>query len=195
MSSTRPGSSPDLMSTPSFRTPGKLAFTPGTVRETGIGTSGSLTQEQRYAALNHEAEVIKELRDMEMLPMLLDLIENLKLGKIAPKDFDNTAGRIRVRINRSKLLVNQIEGLNESPEVGIEKVEDLKRRMQRKREVLLDFRHEVLKEMSGKVTDEGKDGKSKGDDEDKEAEPVSQAAEASESVNSPNSSSAMEVDP
>lgn len=110
---------------------------------TGLGPDTGQSNQDRAASLNGEVDAINELKEMELLPMLLDLIENLKVGKISPKDFDNVASRIRVRINRCKALVNQIEGLSESPEVGIEKVADLKRRMGKKRAVLCQFRDQA----------------------------------------------------
>lgn len=46
---------------------------------------------------------------------------------------------------RGKALVNQISGLSESPEVGIEKVGELEDRMERKRAILEEFHKEVNK--------------------------------------------------
>ncbi|GME77520.1 unnamed protein product [Ambrosiozyma monospora] len=56
------------------------------------GTASSFVSSSETAQvemLNHEQSILNELKDMELLPLLLDLIENLRLGKITPKDFGN----------------------------------------------------------------------------------------------------------
>lgn len=44
-------------------------------------------------------------------------------------------------------MVNQIEGLSDSPEVGIENVEKLQKRMEEKRAVLMNFKEKVKDEL------------------------------------------------
>ncbi len=59
-----------------------------------------------------------------------------------------------MRLTRAKSLVNQISGLSESPEAGIEKVGELEKRMERKRDVLEEFQKEVIANFGN---DKGKD--------------------------------------
>ncbi|KAH3665827.1 hypothetical protein OGAPHI_004015 [Ogataea philodendri] len=52
--------------------------------------SVSLQKEiDQYEQLNEEARVLEDLQKMDLLPLLLDVVESLKAGKISPKDFDN----------------------------------------------------------------------------------------------------------
>ena len=46
---------------------------------------------------------------LELLPLLLDIIEQVKNGELSIKDVDNACGRIRVRINRLKDSRNTVE--------------------------------------------------------------------------------------
>ncbi len=70
-------------------TPAISSVTPVTGTVQSLVTGDSSAQEQRDAEISHEADVIKELQDVELLPILLDLVESLRMGKLAPKDFDN----------------------------------------------------------------------------------------------------------
>lgn len=70
-------------------TPAIFSVTPMTGTVQSLVTGDSLAQEQRDAEISHEADVIRELQDVELLPILLDLVESLRMGKLAPKDFDN----------------------------------------------------------------------------------------------------------
>lgn len=91
-----------LVGTPLLKTPGTV-FTPGTVREAEMAAEKPLSQEERSNNLKRESQVISELRDIEVLPMLLDLIEELRLGKLAPKDFDNAVSN-QLRWNCLKFI-------------------------------------------------------------------------------------------
>lgn len=66
-----------------------LSGTPALNTAQSLVTCDSTAQEQRDAEISHEADVIKELQDIELLPILLDLVESLRMGRLAPKDFDN----------------------------------------------------------------------------------------------------------
>ncbi|ANZ75333.1 BA75_02890T0 [Komagataella pastoris] len=99
----------------------------------------------RVDQLEKEHIALTEIRRVELLPLLLDLIEELKLGKIEPKDFDNAAGRIRAQISKIRGLLDNVEGLSESSESRINKLKELDAKITRKRQELLDFREVVMK--------------------------------------------------
>lgn len=99
----------------------------------------------RVDQLEKEHIALTEIRKVELLPLLLDLIEELKLGKIEPKDFDNAAGRIRAQISKIRGLLDNVEGLSESSESRINKLRELDEKITRKRQELLDFREMVMK--------------------------------------------------
>ncbi|GME66919.1 unnamed protein product [[Candida] boidinii] len=125
---------------------------PGTTSHSGqpsstkiLDSTGMVDPEVQYEAIQNEQKILDDIKQIELIPLLLDLIENLKIGKISPKDFDNAVGRIRVRVSRMKNLLNNIEGLDESSDNRIRKMEELKLKIDGKREVLMNFKEVVEK--------------------------------------------------
>ncbi|GME69748.1 unnamed protein product [[Candida] boidinii] len=124
--------------------------------------------EVQYEAIQNEQKVLDDIKQIELIPLLLDLIENLKIGKISPKDFDNAVGRIRVRVSRMKNLLNNIEGLDESSDNRIRKMEELKLKIDGKREVLMNFKEIVEKFEYSNInsSNDNNDNSIKGKEED-----------------------------
>ncbi|KAG7851570.1 hypothetical protein KL941_001239 [Ogataea angusta] len=87
---SRASGSPENSSTPGFKAALKTESDTNTPVFAAMDRSSSLKKEiDEYEQLNNEARALEELRNMDLLPLLLDLVENLKAGKISPKDFDN----------------------------------------------------------------------------------------------------------
>lgn len=47
------------------------------------------THDRLVASIDRSENAINEIESVEIIPVLFELLENIKLGKIAPKDFDN----------------------------------------------------------------------------------------------------------
>ncbi|GME87002.1 unnamed protein product [[Candida] boidinii] len=148
---------------------------PGTTSYTGqpgstkiLDSTGMVDPEVQYEAIQNEQKVLDDIKQIELIPLLLDLIENLKIGKISPKDFDNAVGRIRVRVSRMKNLLNNIEGLDESSDNRIRKMEELKLKIDGKREVLMNFKEIVEKFEYSNInsSNDNNDNSIKGKEED-----------------------------
>ncbi|KAG7869480.1 hypothetical protein KL918_001025 [Ogataea parapolymorpha] len=94
---SRASGSPENLSTPGFKAALKTESDTNTPVFAAMDHSSSLKKEiDEYEQLNNEARALEELRNMDLLPLLLDLIENLKAGKISPKDFDNAVSIKRI---------------------------------------------------------------------------------------------------
>lgn len=54
---------------------------------------------------------------LEMVPLLLDIIEQVKTGEISIKDVDNVCGRIRLRVNKlredRRIVESELEKIND----------------------------------------------------------------------------------
>ncbi|KAG7764037.1 hypothetical protein KL946_003477 [Ogataea haglerorum] len=123
---SRASGSPENLSTPGFKAALKTESDTNTPVFAAMDQSSSLKKEiDEYEQLNNEARALEELRNMDLLPLLLDLVESLKAGKISPKDFDNA-----VR-------------LDVSTESRIQKMEEMKRRIGAKQELLKRFSEEI----------------------------------------------------
>ncbi|CDK27029.1 unnamed protein product [Kuraishia capsulata CBS 1993] len=104
-------------------------------------------EESEVDQMQLEQKTLDELKSIELLPLLLDLVEGLKIRRISPKDFDNAAGRIRVRVSRMRTLLNGIEGLDESHQSRLAKMKTMDDRISRKRVVLETFRDSVAERL------------------------------------------------
>lgn len=92
--------------------------------------------------------VLKEVASIELLPILLDLVEKLKLGEISPKDFENATGRIRMRLTRERNLLQEIPDLDLVSEDRIKEIEEQNVHLiGLKKTKLLEFREKVAKRL------------------------------------------------
>lgn len=62
----------------------------------------------KIQSIHETLEKMENVR-LELLPFLLDIIEQVKNGELSIKDVDNACGRIKVRINRLKESRNTVE--------------------------------------------------------------------------------------
>ncbi|CCH41100.1 hypothetical protein BN7_637 [Wickerhamomyces ciferrii] len=83
--------------------------------------------------LKNAEEAIQELKSLELLPLVLDIVEDVNSGKLLPKDVENAAREI----------LRNIHGLSETPEERSVRVEKLKKNITRKSEALQRFREKV----------------------------------------------------
>ncbi|OWB64452.1 hypothetical protein B5S32_g5674 [[Candida] boidinii] len=162
-----PNTAPSTVGIPGT-VPGTTSYTgqPGSTKI--LDSTGMVDPEVQYEAIQNEQKVLDDIKQIELIPLLLDLIENLKIGKISPKDFDNAVGRIRVRVSRMKNLLNNIEGLDESSDNRIRKMEELKLKIDGKREVLMNFKEIVEKFEYSNInsSNDNNDNSIKGKEED-----------------------------
>ncbi|KAF3988090.1 hypothetical protein FT663_02661 [Candidozyma haemuli var. vulneris] len=102
-------------------------------------------QEQEESALD-KVEVI------ELLPNLFTLLQQLEKGELQPKDFDNHAGTIRMKLNNMRSLLSEISGICEPVEDRLQKIKAVRESNSRKKEFINAFRERVrgdLKDDSG----------------------------------------------
>ncbi|CAM9021495.1 unnamed protein product [Wickerhamomyces anomalus] len=82
---------------------------------------------------------IQELKNLELLPLVLDIVEDVNSGKLLPKD----AGTLKVRINKAREILRNIHGLSETPDERAARVERLTKNISRKTEALQKLRARV----------------------------------------------------
>lgn len=83
-----PNTAPSTVGIPGT-VPGTTSYTgqPGSTKI--LDSTGMVDPEVQYEAIQNEQKILDDIKQIELIPLLLDLIENLKIGKISPKDFDN----------------------------------------------------------------------------------------------------------
>lgn len=94
-----------------------------------------------------DVDVQEKLRRIELLPDIFALIQSLELGELQPKDFDNTAGTIRLKLNTVRQYLQEVEGICESTEERKKKIENLEACNEKKRVFLKLFRDKVLQDL------------------------------------------------
>lgn len=100
------------------------------------------SQESELLALQ-KAEMI------ELLPNLFTLLQQLEKGELQPKDFDNHAGTIRIKLNEMRHLLLEIDGICEPVSDRLEKIDAIRESNLRKKEFIQAF-HERVKLDIGK---------------------------------------------
>lgn len=91
---------------------------------------------------------IAQARKIELLPDLFVLLQQLESGEIQAKDFENNSGTIRVKINKLRQHLMQVEGICESVSEREEKIESIRLENERKEKFLASFKERVLKDLS-----------------------------------------------
>lgn len=115
-----------------------------------------------------EEDVIQKLREVEILPQLFGLLQSLESGNILPRDFGNNAGSIRLKLNTLKQYLQEVEGINETIEERIDRIEYLRARNRKKSEFLRMVKERVAQVNTGEKVDE-KDGNNEESIETKES--------------------------
>ncbi|KAH3667873.1 hypothetical protein WICMUC_005151 [Wickerhamomyces mucosus] len=92
---------------------------------------------------SRDATSIEELKNLELVPLVLDIVEDINSGKLLPKDVDNSAGTIRVRINKAREILKNIHGLSELPEERQKRVDRLTKNIENKSRSLQSFKELV----------------------------------------------------
>ncbi|CAN6599469.1 hypothetical protein TRVA0_001S07316 [Trichomonascus vanleenenianus] len=88
-------------------------------------------------------QALNQIIQLDLLRMVQELAEKVSTGEVSAKDAFNQSGPIRLKISRAKQALQEIEGLDESLSDRVRKIEDLKYRISRKRELLKQF-HTVM---------------------------------------------------
>lgn len=82
--------------------------------------------------------------EMELLPALIDLVEEMRAGRLSVQEFNNQAGPIRRKLFKIKQnIIMGVSGLDESPEQRDEKVRVLHEMIERKRQLMARFKDVV----------------------------------------------------
>ncbi|KAH3680753.1 hypothetical protein WICPIJ_008114 [Wickerhamomyces pijperi] len=114
---------------------------------TAAATPASFTSNITSTAVNDKwcknATSVEELRNLELVPLVLDVMEGVNSGNVLPKDVENAAGTIRVRINKARELIKNIHGLAELPEERLHRVETLNQNIDKKTNALLRLKRLV----------------------------------------------------
>lgn len=121
--------------------------------ELGLGLKEPLLPEKKKSPLSKDvsaepdSQILDKLRDIELLPDLFTLIQSLEKGELQPKDFDNNAGNIRLKVNTVRQYLLEIEGICESVAERESKIQTIRQCNGRKVEFLELFRKRVLKDL------------------------------------------------
>lgn len=126
----------------------------------GISDHGSQQAEPaKKSPLRHEVtdsdpeevDPLKKLADIELLPDLFALLQSLEKGDMQPKDFDNNAGTIRLKVNNVRQYLQEVEGISETVSEREKKIKTIEESNEKKVEFLSQFRERVLLDL-GKLT-------------------------------------------
>lgn len=94
-----------------------------------------------------EIETLQKLKDIELLPDLFTLMQSLEKGDLQPKDFDNNAGNIRLKVNTVRQYLQEIDGICETVAERKSKIQAIRQSNEKKVEFLGLFREKVLKDL------------------------------------------------
>ncbi|ODV58642.1 mediator of RNA polymerase II transcription subunit 9 ASCRUDRAFT_72325 [Ascoidea rubescens DSM 1968] len=75
--------------------------------------SSSLSTSVKYAA-DDNLEAIEIIKNFDLLPLTMDILQDLDNNKIKINDLNNLASKIRLRIQRYRDLVRNLEGITET---------------------------------------------------------------------------------
>lgn len=98
-----------------------------------------------------EADPLKKLADIELLPDLFALLQGLEKGDMQPKDFNNNAGTIRLKVNNVRQYLQDVEGVCETVSEREKKIKTIEESNEKKVEFLGQFRERVLRDL-GKLS-------------------------------------------
>lgn len=90
-----------------------------------------------------EGSALDRAEVIELLPNLFTLLQQLEKGELQPKDFDNHAGTIRMKLNEMRQLLLEIDGICEPVEERLEKIEAMRESNLRKKEFIRAFQQRV----------------------------------------------------
>ncbi|CAK9442222.1 uncharacterized protein LODBEIA_P59650 [Lodderomyces beijingensis] len=90
-----------------------------------------------------EDDPIAKIAEIELLPELYSLLFDITNGNKQAKDFDKYVGALRLKLAKLKSSIQEIEGLDESPETTKAKIHRLRENNLQKRLLLDSFRRRV----------------------------------------------------
>jgi hypothetical protein len=103
------------------------------VEEDSIASKEDNSEHRRVLA-------IENLRELDPLAMVVELLENVTSGKIGAKDVYNEAGPIRSRLSKAKASLQDLEGLDQDMDVRNRMISQLNIKIGRQVELLKSFR-------------------------------------------------------
>ncbi|GMM36716.1 hypothetical protein DASC09_040410 [Saccharomycopsis crataegensis] len=106
--------------------------------------------------------LIEEIKNLEMLPLLIDILQQVNKGELSVKDLNNSAGKIRIRLTKFKELLAKLDGINQTPNQRKLLIDQLSYQISKKKEILQNF-CEVVSGKLGCINGEVRD-KDKGND-------------------------------
>ncbi|CCE83309.1 Piso0_003884 [Millerozyma farinosa CBS 7064] len=96
-------------------------------------------------------EYIRQLKEVDLIPELFNLLYDLQEGNVIPKDFDNNAGSIRVKLNHMRQVTRGIKGVDESIPYRQNQINSLEASNQKTLSFLSDFK----KRVEGNIEEKG----------------------------------------
>ncbi|KAK9456137.1 RNA polymerase II transcription mediator complex subunit 9-domain-containing protein [Dipodascopsis uninucleata] len=98
-------------------------------------STDSITKSQSGLESQHS---ILHYSSFTFLPDLLDLLDRVSAGTLSPKDLDNEAGRLRIKIQRARNLLESLPDVHVSNiDEQMVKISELKKKIERKKDLLL----------------------------------------------------------
>lgn len=98
-------------------------------------------------------EHIRELKEADLIPELFNLLYDLQEGNVIPKDFDNHAGSIRVKLNHMRQVTCGIKGVEELIPYRQNLINSLEASNQRTFSFLSEFKKRVEENIEKKGLD------------------------------------------
>lgn len=74
-------------------------------------------QRETVESIGKQIDEMKATR-LELIPVLLESVEQVKSGEIEAREFDNSVGRVRVRLQKLNGMFNDVESSFQTMEVS-----------------------------------------------------------------------------
>ncbi|SGZ49426.1 CIC11C00000005288 [Sungouiella intermedia] len=94
-----------------------------------------------------EVDPLQKLGDIELLPDLFALLQSLEKGDVQPKDFNNNAGTMRLKVNNVRQYLQEVDGICETVNEREKKIKTIEESNEKKVEFLSQFRERVLTDL------------------------------------------------
>ncbi|CAN3355643.1 hypothetical protein DICA3_B13740 [Diutina catenulata] len=94
---------------------------------------------------SEESDAIEKLKDFELLPTLYNLLQDLESGHIKAKDFDNSAGSLRLKLGIIRQYLSQIEGIGETVKLRESRISSLHLKNREKGQILANLKERIAK--------------------------------------------------
>lgn len=93
------------------------------------------------------SDSVEKASEIELLPDLFILLQQLESGELQSKDFENHSGPIRVKLGKLKQYLLSVDGICESVPDRQAKIQSIQESNERKESFLASFKDRVTQDL------------------------------------------------